>query len=145
MTNRKRLPDERKSLTHKFTIKSKEGSQKGYLTVGFYDDDSVGEIFVKMDRQGSQVSGFVDAFAILFSMLLQSGTSLETLCHKFRGFSFEPAGATDHEAIHFAKSPIDYIARYLEMKFVDQEIAEDLPPNWAESIPVVLAALEECG
>jgi ribonucleoside-diphosphate reductase alpha chain len=118
-SDRERLPDERKGLTHKFKIKSQDEDHRGYLTVGFYEDGRVGEIFVKMDSQGSQVSGFVDAWAIAVSMLLQTGTPLETICNKFRGHAFPPDGLTTNPKIRVARSPIDYIARWLEMKFVD--------------------------
>jgi ribonucleoside-diphosphate reductase alpha chain len=115
---RKRLPDERPSLTHKFSIRAQDGTAKGYVTVGLYDDGSPGELFVKMDKQGSLISGFVDAFAIGMSMLLQEGVSLEALCAKYRGMAFEPSGRTDNPNIPFARSPIDYIARYLAHKFL---------------------------
>lgn len=128
--NRERLPTERRGLTHKFTINNRtdDGSIeeiKGYLNVGFYPDGRVGEIFLKMDQQGGQVSGFADAFAIEFSMLLQSGWALEDLCRKFRGSSFPPAGRTSNPKIRQCRSPIDYVARYLEMKFVDPEMVAD--------------------
>ena len=123
VATRRRLPRTRKALTHTFHIKGAETEHQGYLTVGFYDDGTVGEIFVKMDRQGSQVSGFVDAWSISVSMLLQMGMPLADICNKFRGLAFQPAGQTDNEHIHFAKSPIDYIARWLEMKYVDPEMA----------------------
>jgi ribonucleoside-diphosphate reductase alpha chain len=117
--NRERLPDERKGITHRFVIKTQENEVvKGYVTVSFFSDGRIGEVFVKMDRQGSRVSGFVDAWAIAVSMLLQSGTSLEDICRKFRGAQFEPYGMTETETIRFARSPVDYIARWLEIKFI---------------------------
>jgi ribonucleoside-diphosphate reductase alpha chain len=122
---RQRLPDERPGLTHKFTIKGPKQNHTGYLTVGFYEDGKIGEIFVKMDSQGSQVSGFIDAWAISVSMLLQTGTSLETICNKFRGHAFPPEGMTSNKKIPFTRSPIDYIARWLEMKFVDPGLEDD--------------------
>jgi hypothetical protein len=130
MSNRERLPSERSGITHKFVIKDVdlEGhieEIKGYLTVNMYPDGRVGEIFLKMDKQGGQVSGFCDAFSIAFSMLLQSGTPLEELCRKYRGASFRPSGYTDNKNIRQARSPVDYVARYLEMRFVDTELVDD--------------------
>ena len=119
---REKLPNERKGFTHRFLI---GGEHKGYITVGLYEDGRVGEIFVKMDRQGSQVSGFVDAWSIAVSMLLQTGTPLQEICNKFRSTRFEPSGFTDNKNIHIAQSPIDYIVRWLELRFVDAEMAED--------------------
>ena len=116
MPERRRMPAERESITHRFEIRGEEKC-KGYLTVGLYEDGTVGEIFVKMDRQGSATSGFIDAWAIAFSMLLQKGDSLDELCDKFMNTSFPPCGITDNEHVRIAKSPIDYIARYLKAKF----------------------------
>jgi ribonucleoside-diphosphate reductase alpha chain len=116
--NRIRLPDERAALTHRFVI----GGEKGYLTVGFFGDGRPGEIFVKMNRQGSMVSGFVDAWAISVSMLLQTGTSLEIICNKFKGSRFEPEGLTENPNIRIATSIIDYIARWLEGTYVDPDM-----------------------
>lgn len=118
---RRRMPVERQSITLKFRIRSGGKDQedsKGYLTVGFYEDGTVGEIFVKMDKQGDAVSGFIDAWAISVSMLLQTGTTLEEICTKFKGMAFEPSGWTDDKDIGYARSPIDYIARYLEKRWV---------------------------
>lgn len=97
---------------------------KGYLTVGQYEDGTVGEIFVKMDKQGSQISGFVDCWAIAVSMLLQSGTPLTDVIAKFRNVSFEPAGLTGNSEIPFARSPVDYIVNYLERRFARAEPEE---------------------
>lgn len=110
-----RLPDERDAITHRFLI---GGKHKGYITVGFYPDGKPGEIFVKMAQQGSQVSGFADAFAISVSMLLQSGIPLETICNKFRSMRFKPSGLTDNRDIPFALSPIDYVVRWLEHRIL---------------------------
>jgi ribonucleoside-diphosphate reductase alpha chain len=123
---RKRLPDERPGFTHKFAILGGEnGRVKGYITVGLFENGQPGEIFIKMDQQGSGTSGFVDAWAIAVSMLLQTGTPLETICNKFRGMSFPPNGMTENEKIRIAKSPIDYVCRWLEMRFVDPELGGD--------------------
>ena len=128
---RRRMPPDRLGSTHKFEIRGKPqyegdtGVVEGYLTANTYDDGSLGEIFVRMAKMGSQVSGFADAWAISVSMLLQTGTSVEDICAKFRGVKFEPTGMTDNPNIRFAQSPVDYIARWLEIKFVDGELAED--------------------
>lgn len=90
---------------------------KGYLTVGFYEDGGVGEIFVKMGNQGSQVSGFVDAWAIAMSMLLQQQVPLEVLVNRFEHMRFEPSGRVEGEQI-LALSPIDYVCKYLRQKFL---------------------------
>jgi len=130
MNNRRKLPNERDALTHRFTVGGGEERNKGYVTVGLYEDGTPGELFVKLDQQGSQASGFVDAWAIAVSMLLQTGTSLQTICDKFRGMSFLPSGMTGNTQIPIAKSPIDYIVRWLEGRFIDSELhAEALPPD----------------
>lgn len=120
---RNRLPVERNSINHKFCIGSEQ--TKGYVIIGMYEDGRPGEIFVKMDKQGSEVSGLIDAWAISMSMLLQLGVPLEQLCSKFRGMAFNPAGVTDNPDIRFAKSPVDYVMRWMEGKFVDTELFED--------------------
>jgi ribonucleoside-diphosphate reductase alpha chain len=128
---RRRLPADREAFTHAFEIHTKNPETEeletidGYLTIGLYDDGCPGEIFVRMSKMGSQVSGFADAWAISVSMLLQTGTSIDIICDKFRGAKFEPSGRTDNNAIRFAQSPIDYIARWLEIKFVDGALATD--------------------
>ena len=136
---RKKLPNEREGVTHRFVI---GGEHKGYITTGHYEDGRVGEVFVKMSHQGSQVSGWADAWSILFSMSLQSGIELKELCNKFRGMRFEPAGMTDNPDIRIANSPIDYIARWLEMRFVDQEIAEPAPARVVKERPCELCGSE---
>jgi len=128
---RTKLPNERKGITHRFVIKSKDPKTgepldiKGYITANRYPEGHLGEVFLKMDQQGSQVSGFCDAFAISVSMLLQLGMSAEEICRKFRSTRFEPAGVTDNPNIRFALSPIDYMMRWLESSFVDTELHQD--------------------
>ncbi len=122
---RERLPDERPGFTHRFAINAKHPNKdeivkyKGYVTVGLYSDGRVGELFVKMDKQGSQTSGWADCWAVAVSTLLQSGTSLESICRKFKGVKFEPRGMTDSEDhdLRFVGSPVDYIVRWLEKRF----------------------------
>jgi ribonucleoside-diphosphate reductase alpha chain len=112
---RKRLPDERTSMTHKFRV----GDQEGYLTVGLYEDGAPGEVFIKVSKQGSTVSGLMDTIAQLTSIALQYGVPLEVLSSKLKGSRFEPSGMTDHPELRTATSLVDYMFRYLEYKFVD--------------------------
>lgn len=115
---RERLGGERRGTTHKFTIRAAAGTTKGYLTVGMYPDGRPGELFLKLDRAGDAIHGFADAWAIAVSVLLQTGTPLEVICAKFRGMRFEPAGLTDNPDIRVALSPLDYVARWLALKFI---------------------------
>lgn len=115
--HRRRLPDERKSITHKFSIAGHEG----YITVGMYDDGSPGEIFIVMAKQGSVISGLMDAFATAISIALQYGVPLKVLVDKFAHVRFEPSGYSSNPAIGYAKSIIDYIFRYLALKFLPPE------------------------
>lgn len=110
---RERLPDERQSLTHKFSINGIEG----YATIGLYDDGRPGEIFICIAKEGSTVSGLLDAWATSLSMLMQYGCPLESLVKKFAGTRFEPCGMTKNKELPMTTSPIDYIIRYLDMKF----------------------------
>src|SRR5881296_1898991 len=114
---RRRLPDERKSVTHKFSIAGTEG----YLTVGLYIDGSPGEIFVVMSKQGSTISGVMDAFATSISLALQYGVPLKDLVNKFIHTRFEPSGVTNNPEIRIAKSIVDYIFRWLGLKFLSKE------------------------
>ena len=130
---RERLPAERRGITHKFVIHAKE-DHKGYVTVGLYPDGRLGEIFVKMDKQGSDVSGFIDAWAIAVSLLLQTGTPLQVIVDKFKNMRFEPAGMTDTHAIRFAESPVSYICRWLEKRFLDEPgTGERTDPDGSEA------------
>jgi ribonucleoside-diphosphate reductase alpha chain len=118
---RKRLPDERPSVTHKFSVAGHEG----YLHIGLYPDTMMpGEIFITMAKQGSTVSGLMDAFATSASIALQYGVPLEDLVTKFSHMRFEPAGFTNNRQIPSAKSLMDYIFRYLGMKFLQVDTAE---------------------
>jgi ribonucleoside-diphosphate reductase alpha chain len=111
---RRRLADERKAITHKFSI----GGHEGYLTVGLYEDVTPGEIFVTMAKEGSVVSGLVDSIATLTSISLQYGVPLEVLCNKFVHTRFEPSGFTNNPQIPIAKSIMDYIFRWLQLRFL---------------------------
>ena len=117
---RRRLPDERRAITHHFSI----AGQEGYLTVGVYEDGSPGEIFVRMAKEGSTVSGLMDAFATVVSLALQHGVPLSVLCGKLSHMRFEPSGWTGNPKIGFAKSILDYIARWLELRFLNNEQGE---------------------
>jgi ribonucleoside-diphosphate reductase alpha chain len=111
---RHRLPGERASITHKFSIASHEG----YITVGLYPTGQPGEIFIKMAKEGSTVSGLMDAFATSISLALQHGVPLKVLCEKFAHTRFEPSGWTGNEQIGYAKSLMDYIFRWLNLRFL---------------------------
>src|SRR5438876_765424 len=119
---RRRLPDERKSITHKFSV----AGHDGYLTVGMYDDGSPGEIFVVMAKQGSVVSGLMDTVATSISLALQYGVPLKVLVDKFSHTRFEPSGFTNNPQVPYAKSIMDYIFRYLASKFLPTDEAKAL-------------------
>ncbi len=122
---RKRLPDERPSITHKFSIAGHEG----YLHIGLYPDTRMpGEIFITMAKQGSTIAGIMDAFATAISMALQYGVPLEDLCNKFSHMRFEPSGFTNNRQIPIAKSIMDYIFRYLSIKFLGGQAREASTP-----------------
>jgi ribonucleoside-diphosphate reductase alpha chain len=112
---RHRLPGERASITHKFAIAT---GHEGYITVGLYKDGTPGELFIRMAKEGSTVSGLVDSFATAVSLALQHGVPLKLLCEKFQHTRFEPAGFTGNPEIPIAKSIMDYIFRWLELRFV---------------------------
>jgi len=114
---RRRLPDERQSVTHKFSIAGHEG----YIHVGLYEDGNPGELFVTMSKEGSVISGLMDAFATSVSLALQFGVPLEVLVRKFSHMRFEPSGWTPNPDIPFAKSIMDYIFRWMGLRFVPNE------------------------
>jgi ribonucleoside-diphosphate reductase alpha chain len=120
---RKRMPRERQSLTHKFSI----GGHEGYITAGMYADGSVGEIFLTdIGKEGSTLRGMMNSFATAISIALQYGVPLETLVRKFSYMRFEPEGITGNPEIPFAKSMPDYIMRWLASRFLDTDTQEDL-------------------
>jgi len=114
---RRKLPDERSAITHKFDIAGHEG----YVTVGLFEDGTPGEIFLVMAKEGSTISGFADAFAQAISYALQFGVPLQALVDKFSHARFEPSGMTKNPEIRFAKSIVDYIFRWLATKFLSPE------------------------
>ena len=114
---RRRLPDERHAITHKFDIQGHEG----YITVGLFEDGQPGEIFLVMAKEGSTISGFADAFAQAISYALQYGVPLQALVDKFSHVRFEPSGMTRNPEIRFAKSIVDYIFRWMASKFLSPQ------------------------
>src|SRR5207302_6608107 len=120
---RRRMPVERQSITHKFSI----GGHEGYITAGMYEDGSVGEIFLTdIGKEGSTLRGMMNSFATAISIALQYGVPLETLVRKFSYMRFEPEGITGNPEIPFAKSMPDYIMRWLASRFLDAETQEEL-------------------
>jgi ribonucleoside-diphosphate reductase alpha chain len=117
---RRRLPDERQAITHKFSISGHEG----YLTVGLFEDGLPGEIFITMSKEGSTLSGLMDSFATMVSLSLQYGVPVKVLVKKFSHTRFEPNGVTTNKDIRFAKSIIDYIFRWMALKFLPPEEAQ---------------------
>ncbi len=125
-STRKRLPDERPALTHKFSVSGHEG----YLHVGLYPDTNLpGEIFIRMAKEGSTISGLMDAFATSISIALQYGVPLEDLCSKFSFMRFEPSGPTNNPNIPMAASIMDYIFRYLALTFTEEQVMSDVIKN----------------
>jgi len=120
---RKRLPDTRQSITHKFSVTGHEG----YLTVGLYEDGQPGEVFITMAKEGSTVGGLMDVIGTCTSMALQYGVPLITLVDKFRHARFEPSGMTSNREIPFAKSLIDYIFCWLGCQFIPGYADRNLP------------------
>ena len=116
---RRKLPDERHAITHKFSI----GGHEGYLTVGLYEDGSPGELFVTMAKEGSTISGLMDSFATAISYALQYGVPLKFFVDKFSHVRFEPSGWTGNPTVPYAKSIMDYIFRWLGAKFLGAEYA----------------------
>jgi ribonucleoside-diphosphate reductase alpha chain len=120
---RRRMPVERQSITHKFSI----GGHEGYITAGVYEDGTVGEIFLTdVGKEGSTLRGMMNSFATAISIALQYGVPLETLVQKFSYMRFDPEGITQNPEIPFAKSMPDYIMRWLASRFLDADIQEEL-------------------
>jgi ribonucleoside-diphosphate reductase alpha chain len=120
---RKRMPVERQSITHKFSL----GGHEGYITAGMYEDGTVGEIFLTdIGKEGSTLRGMMNSFATAISISLQYGVPLETLVRKFSYMRFEPEGMTTNPEIPFAKSMPDYIMRWLASRFLDEDVQEEL-------------------
>jgi len=113
VATRHALPATRESITHKFSIARHEG----YLTIGLYADGTPGEIFIKMAKEGSTISGMAQAFCRAFSLAMQYGLSIDEAVVRFKGMRFEPMGPTSNPDIPECQSIIDYVARYLELHF----------------------------
>src|SRR6202167_420962 len=131
---RHKLQAERRSITHKFNV----GGHEGYITVGLYPDDSVGEIFITMAKEGSTVSGLMDSFSCAVSIALQHGVPLKLLCEKFAHTRFEPSGWSGNPDIGFAKSIMDYIFRWLDLRFLtgqQQALFDGLRPKYVNAPP----------
>lgn len=139
---RRRLPDERHSLTHHFSV----GGQEGYVTVGLYKDGLPGELFIRMAKEGSTVSGLMDSFATAVSLALQYGVPLRVLCDKFSHTRFEPSGWSGNPKIGYAKSLMDYLFRWLELRFLkgEQGLLFELPKP-AQPQREVTSAVEGLG
>jgi ribonucleoside-diphosphate reductase alpha chain len=113
-TKRHVLPTTRRSTTHKFAIAGHEG----YLTIGLFDDGSPGEVFIKMSKEGSTLSGLIQGVCSAFSLALQDGLTSEDAVARFRGMRFDPMGPTSNPDIPEALSILDYVARYLDLHYV---------------------------
>ncbi|WP_322818254.1 vitamin B12-dependent ribonucleotide reductase [Tepidiforma sp.] len=125
---RRRLPDERQAITHKFRV----GEQEGYMTVGLFEDGTPGEVFINVSKQGSTVSGLMDTVAMLTSYALQYGVPLTELASKLKNTRFEPSGPTSNKEIPIATSIVDYVFRWLELKFGGSRAAAQpalIPPD----------------
>jgi ribonucleoside-diphosphate reductase alpha chain len=153
---RRKLDDTRASVTHKFSI----GGHEGYITVGLYDEGTPGELFIRMAKEGSTISGLMDSFATAVSLALQYGVPLKFLVDKFSHVRFEPSGWTGNQQIPYAKSIMDYIFRWLGTRFLGPEYAGgeagDAPilrvtePNPQQALPFPPVATDapscsECG
>jgi ribonucleoside-diphosphate reductase alpha chain len=114
------LPTTRRSTTHKFAIAGHEG----YLTIGMFEDGSPGEIFIKMSKEGSTLSGLIQGFCRAFSLALQYGLTIPDAVDRFRGMRFDPMGPTSNPDIPEALSILDYVARYLELHYASPRDAE---------------------
>jgi ribonucleoside-diphosphate reductase alpha chain len=141
---RHRLPGERASITHKFALAGHEG----YITVGLYKDGTPGELFIRMAKEGSTVSGLMDSFATAVSLALQHGVPMKLMCEKFSHTRFEPSGFTGNPEIPIAKSIMDYIFRWLELRFVtgrQYPLFKDmvLPPMGAGALSSQHSALSQ--
>jgi len=117
LAQRQTLPPVRDSITHKFAIMGHEG----YLTIGLFEDGKPGELFIKMAKEGSTLSGLIQGYCRAFSLALQYGLPLEEAVRRFKHMRFEPMGHTANPDIPYALSILDYVARYLELKFVQPD------------------------
>ena len=136
------LPPTRRSLTHKFMLAGHEG----YLTIGLFEDGTPGEIFIKMSKEGSTLSGLIQGFCRAFSLALQFGLPVNEACDRFRGMRFDPMGMTNNPEIPEASSILDYVARYLELYHQRQVAGLDLAEESCDTgTRMVLAARQATG
>jgi ribonucleoside-diphosphate reductase alpha chain len=133
---RKRLPRKRPSQTVSFSVAGAEG----YMTAGSYPDDGLGEVFLKLGKQGSTLAGVMDAFSIAISIALQHGVPLETYVQKFTNMRFEPAGMTDDPDIRMAQSVMDYVFRRLALDYLDYDARSELGIFTAEERAATVAS-----
>jgi ribonucleoside-diphosphate reductase alpha chain len=130
---RERLPDTRRSVTHKVTI---GGKTEVYFIIGLYPDGRPGELFIRVGQDGSTIGGLAEQWAIAISMLLQTGTTMKEIARKFGHTRFEPAGFTDSDEIREAKSITDYVVRWMERRFDDERVqgndSEEVPTEREE-------------
>jgi ribonucleoside-diphosphate reductase alpha chain len=127
---RRRLPDTRRSVTHKFTV----GGHEGYMSVGMFDDGAPGELFITMAKEGSTIGGLMDTIGTLTSLCLQYGVGIEVLSDKFSYQRFEPSGWTGNAEIRNATSIIDYVFRWLQFQFV--AVRAVAPPETVKALVV---------
>ena len=132
---RRHLPDERKAIIHHFSV----GGHEGYLMVGLYADGQPGEVFIRMAKAGSTIAGLMDSFGIAVSLALQCRVPLAVLCGKFSHTRFEPSGWSTNPQIGYAKSLMDYIFRWLSLKFLPPTSP---PPTGTEAMAPAPAHLE---
>jgi ribonucleoside-diphosphate reductase alpha chain len=128
--NRHRLPDERVGITHHFSIAGHEG----YLTIGLYPNGQPGEIFIRMAKEGSTIAGLMECFGSVVSVSLQHGVPLKVLCDKLSHTRFEPSGWTGNEELGYAKSIMDYLFRWMELRFLS---GKQLPLFAQQTVVVV--------
>lgn len=135
---RRRLPDERKAIVHHFSV----GGHEGYLMVGLYEDGEPGEIFIRMAKEGSTIAGLMDSLGIAISLALQYRVPLSVLCQKFSHTRFEPSGWTGFKEVGYAKSIMDYIGRYLALRFLPREASSSDPGEEIRILEAVPATAE---
>jgi ribonucleoside-diphosphate reductase alpha chain len=130
---RQKLPDERKSITHKFSV----GGHEGYIIVGMYEDGRPGEVFIKMSKDGSTLSGVMDGLALTLSIGLQYGVPAKVVVDKLINMRFEPSGITENPEIRFASSILDYVGRWLGGKFISTAYLKVGTPSGATGLSAV--------
>lgn len=131
MTTRRELPDTFPSINHRFSV----GGVKGYIIVGLYHDGTPGRVTVKIAKEGSTLSGLIDGWALTTSLALQYGVPLEVLVSELAYSRFEPAGYTEFEAIEYANSLLDYIVRWLAVRFLSKDVRLSIPPGEGPPCP----------